>query len=88
MYLRESVEQKQIEFKYCPTADMLADMLTKGSISRVQFESLRNRAAIVKVGESVEESRHQDDIKTRSADKTRLTNSSGHALVADWPAWV
>ena len=40
-YVREQVRAGKIVLKYCPTEDMLADLLTKG-IEAVKFERLRN----------------------------------------------
>ena len=39
-YIREQVNNKKVELKYCPTEDMIADALTKG-LSRERFEKLR-----------------------------------------------
>ena len=38
-YIREQVNNKKVELKYCPK-DMIADVLTKG-LSRERFEKLR-----------------------------------------------
>ena len=29
-YIREQVNSRKVELKYCPTEDMIADVLTKG----------------------------------------------------------
>ena len=39
-YVREQVSQGKIAVKYCPTEDMLADLLTKG-IGPMKFERLK-----------------------------------------------
>ena len=39
-YVREKVESKEVLLKYCPTKDMVADILTK-YVSKTQFENLR-----------------------------------------------
>jgi len=39
-YVHEAVQDEVICFQYCPTDDMIADMLTKG-IPRQKFECLR-----------------------------------------------
>ncbi len=41
-FIREKVEQKQVELKYCPMNKMIADILTK-LISRDQFKFLCKR---------------------------------------------
>ena len=38
-YIREQVNSKNVELKYCPTEEMLADMLTKG-LNREKLEKL------------------------------------------------
>ena len=40
-YVREAVQQKSIILQYCPTENMIADLLTK-SLSRNRFETLRS----------------------------------------------
>ena len=40
-FIRETLENERIKLKYCPTADMVADILTK-AIPKDQFEKLRN----------------------------------------------
>lgn len=47
-FVREKVSDGMIELKYCPSDQMLADMLTKG-LSRTVFETLRKSAGIVPV---------------------------------------
>lgn len=39
-FIREQVERGTVELQYCPTEEMIADMLTKG-LSRDQFTKLR-----------------------------------------------
>ena len=39
-YIREQVNNDKIRLEYCPTEDMLADLLTKG-IGPEKFEKLR-----------------------------------------------
>lgn len=45
-YIRELVESGRVEVIYCPSEDMIADMLTKG-LPILQFEKLRHLAGIV-----------------------------------------
>ncbi len=40
-YIRQQVSNKEIELKYCPTSDMIADILTK-ALPKDQFLKLRN----------------------------------------------
>ena len=40
-FVREKVSDRTVELRYCPTSDMLADMLTKG-LTRDKFTQLRN----------------------------------------------
>lgn len=44
-FVREKVEDGQVVLEYCPTQDMLADIMTK-PITAVQFEILRNKLGI------------------------------------------
>ena len=44
-FVREKVESDEAVLKYCPTQDMLADMMTK-PIAAVQFENIRDRLGI------------------------------------------
>ena len=39
-FVREHVKKKNVEIVYCPSKEMIADMLTKG-LSQVKFETLR-----------------------------------------------
>jgi len=45
-FIREQVSDGTIELKYCPTCEMVADMLTKG-LTQQQFCFLRERAGMV-----------------------------------------
>ena len=45
-FVREQVSNGSIELQYCPTNDMLADILTKG-LAQQQYSILRERAGIV-----------------------------------------
>ena len=45
-FIRDAVHDRRIGFKYCPTEDMVADMLTK-PLLRVRFERLRTMLGIV-----------------------------------------
>ena len=45
-FIREQVKNGNIELRYCPSNEMLADMFTKG-LSREQFCKLRSKAGIV-----------------------------------------
>ena len=44
-FVREKVESDEAVLEYCPTQDMLADMMTK-PIAAVQFENIRDRLGI------------------------------------------
>jgi Reverse transcriptase (RNA-dependent DNA polymerase) len=44
-YLRELVNDKHIELKYCPTLEMKADMLTK-PLGKTKFEELRSKIGV------------------------------------------
>lgn len=50
-FIREKVNNGTIELKYCPTHEMVADMLTKG-LAEQQFCFLRERAGIVPLKDS------------------------------------
>ena len=45
-FIREQVNNNNIELKYSQTSEMIADMLTKG-LGRIKFEKLREMAGIV-----------------------------------------
>jgi hypothetical protein len=49
-FIRESVSDGMVKLRYCPTNEMIADMLTKG-LSKEQFEKLRNMAGIIAMPE-------------------------------------
>uniref|UniRef100_A0AAV1TL57 Copia protein n=1 Tax=Peronospora matthiolae TaxID=2874970 RepID=A0AAV1TL57_9STRA len=44
-FVREKVESGEVVLEYCPTQDMLVDMMTK-PIAAVQFENIRDRLGI------------------------------------------
>ena len=44
-FIREQVEKKAVELKYCPREEMVADMLTKG-LAKEQFQKLRRLAGV------------------------------------------
>ena len=44
-FIREQVDKKAVELKYCPTEEMVADMLTKG-LAKEQFQKLRLKAGV------------------------------------------
>ena len=46
-FIREAIEKKEIELRYCPTDEMVADVLTKG-IPRQKFEQLRTLMGVKK----------------------------------------
>ena len=39
-YVREALQKRIIELRYCPTSDMIADILTK-PLNKGRFETLR-----------------------------------------------
>ena len=39
------MDKKAVELKYCPTEEMVADMLTKG-LAKEQFQKLRLKAGV------------------------------------------
>ena len=45
-YIREQVNNSNIELRHCQTSEMIADMLTKG-LGRIKFEKLREMAGVV-----------------------------------------
>ena len=45
-FVRDLVQKKEIEVDYCPTTDMLADIMTKG-LSRPRFQDLCNKLGII-----------------------------------------
>jgi hypothetical protein len=50
-FVREKVESGQVALQYCPTQDMLADIMTK-PIAAPQFAALRTKLGIIVAGES------------------------------------
>lgn len=52
-YIREAVQERTIELKYCPTNEMLADILTK-PLSKGRFELLRQAMGMEKLPDSVQ----------------------------------
>jgi len=50
-FVREKVESGQVALQYCPTQDMLADIMTK-AIAAPQFAALRTKLGIIVAGES------------------------------------
>ena len=47
-FVREKVNDGTVELNYCPTNDMVADMLTKG-LSGVNFERVRKMAGVTPI---------------------------------------
>ncbi len=47
-YVREAIQEKAIQVTYCPTENMLADLLTK-PLPRVRHQSLRKLIGIVEL---------------------------------------
>ena len=45
-FIRESIEKNEIELHYCPTSDIIADMMTK-PLSRAKFEWCRNYMGLI-----------------------------------------
>lgn len=45
-FIRNQVNEGVVDLKYCPTQDMVADMLTKG-LSKERFTKLRSMAGVV-----------------------------------------
>lgn len=41
-FVKHLVDEKEIELSYCPTADMVADVMTK-PLTQARFEELRDR---------------------------------------------
>ena len=47
-YVREQVNLNIISVKYCPTEDMIADVMTKG-LSKTDFEKFRNKLGVLEI---------------------------------------
>ena len=47
-FVREQVEQKAISVKYCPSENMIADIMTKG-LSKIAFERLRDKLGVKEI---------------------------------------
>ena len=52
-FVREQVNDGKIELKYCPTKQMVADMLTKG-LAQPQFCFLREQAGVKPLSNLIE----------------------------------
>ena len=48
-YIRETVEKKQVQLVYCPTENMIADILTKG-LPKSRFQCLRSLIGVELIG--------------------------------------
>ena len=46
--MRKEVEQNTISLKYCPSENMIADIMTKG-LRKVTFEQLRDKLGVVEI---------------------------------------
>ena len=44
-FARERVVSNELSVSYCPTEDMLADVMTKG-LGRIQFQKFRNMLGV------------------------------------------
>lgn len=47
-YVIEQVNLNIISVKYCPTEDMIADVMTKG-LSKTVFEKFRNKLGVLEI---------------------------------------
>jgi len=47
-FIRDAISEKKIQLDYCPTNEMIADILTK-SLARPQFEKLRSGLGVAKL---------------------------------------
>ena len=50
-FVRDQVAEGTIKIEYCPTSEMIADMLTKG-LPKVQFVKLREMIGLDKCSDS------------------------------------
>ena len=48
-YIRETVEKKQVQLVYCPTENMIADILTKGLL-KSRFQCLCSLIGVEQIG--------------------------------------
>ena len=46
--MRKQVKQNTISVKYCPSENMIADIMTKG-LGKVTFEQLRGKLGVVEI---------------------------------------
>ena len=49
-FVREQVEEQNVKLKYCPTENMVADMLTKG-VNKDTFKKIRSMAGVKKLSQ-------------------------------------
>ena len=49
-YEREEVDLNTISVKYCPTEDMIADVMTKG-LSKTVLEKYRNKLGVLEIND-------------------------------------
>lgn len=59
-WVRQQVEEERLFVTYCPTEDMLADMLTK-PLGRIKFQSNRERLRIVDLKDLVRDTDNDDN---------------------------
>ena len=50
-FIRDQVDKGSVKLQYCPTEDMVADMLTKG-LPKEQFAKLRSMAGVISLRHS------------------------------------
>lgn len=50
-HIRERKERGDIDIRYCPTKEMVADILTKGLRDTAQYEHLRTQLGVVRLGD-------------------------------------
>ena len=46
--MRQQVEQNTTSVKYCPSENMIADIMTKG-LRKVTFKQLKDKLSVVKI---------------------------------------